>query len=287
MNRREKRIIKLIKKFNALIQKAIEGHNCTDPYICKGNCCSIEIGVPKALAKILIKKKLAKPSDFIRDNVFSFKLRFDPNSGKCFLFDEKINGCSIHFSGLKPPQCWIYPTGFSQASKNDIACKKTKEWKIVSPKKAKKAERIFSRYILKCKEEARNEIKDIEKRIGKFESPKSKKIYKYLQQELMNIPPSQVAGFQDGWSSFNLLPAEGYSLQLKKICEIYNPSCSILHDNFLNCTHICLKVSNAILNLLFQNLQDFISREGIPPSGEYPFYLLFKFVNGKNKIEKS
>ncbi|MHA1804511.1 MAG: hypothetical protein ACTSU4_08240 [Promethearchaeota archaeon] len=280
-----KRIIKLIKKFNILMQKAVEGPNCTDPAICKGDCCSIEIGVPKAFAKILIKKNLAKPSDFIRDNVFSFKLRFEPNTGKCFLFNEQLNGCSIHYSGLKPPQCWIYPTGFSQDTKKEISCKKIKGWRIVSPRKAKKAEKLFSKYLKYCKKEARKELENIEHRIGKLENSESKRIYKSLQQELMRFPPSQIAGFRDGWSSFNLLLAEGYSLQLKKICESYHSSCPILHDNFLKCAHVCLKVSTVILNILFQNLRDFISKEGIPPSGEYPFYLLFKYVNMKNKKE--
>ena len=100
----------VIEKYNSLMSEAIEGPDCTDPKKCKGDCCSIKIDVPKVLAEEYIKRGYASKDDFIRSDVFSFHLRFDENTGKCFLFDKEKNGCSVHNSGIKPPQCWIYPT---------------------------------------------------------------------------------------------------------------------------------------------------------------------------------
>ena len=101
----------VVKRFNALMNSAIDGPNCLD--MCHGDCCSIRINVPKILANEFINLGYANKEDFIRSDVFSFKLRFDEKKGKCFLFDKNINGCSVHNSGIKPPQCWIYPTNFS------------------------------------------------------------------------------------------------------------------------------------------------------------------------------
>ena len=66
----------LIKEFNDLMRTAIGGPDCTNPLICQGDCCSIQIDVPKVLAKEYIKRKIAKKEDFIRSDIFSFKLRF-------------------------------------------------------------------------------------------------------------------------------------------------------------------------------------------------------------------
>ena len=100
----------VVRRFNNLMSSAIEGPNCI--FVCHGDCCSIKINVPKILAQEYIKKGDATKDDFIRGDIFSFKLRFDDLKGKCFLYNKKINGCLVHNSGIKPPQCWIYPTKF-------------------------------------------------------------------------------------------------------------------------------------------------------------------------------
>jgi len=103
----------ILRRYNRLMKEAIDGPNCIDPNICHGDCCSIKIDVPKVLANEYIKNGWATKDDFIRSDVFSFHQRFDDISGKCFLFDKSLNGCSVHETGIKPPQCWIYPTNFS------------------------------------------------------------------------------------------------------------------------------------------------------------------------------
>ncbi|MBN1801019.1 MAG: YkgJ family cysteine cluster protein, partial [Candidatus Lokiarchaeota archaeon] len=161
----EKKLISLVQKYNYLMGQAIQGPNCVDPTICLGDCCSIRIDVPKKLAEEYIKRKYAKETDFIRSNIFTFQLRFNESTTKCFLFDKSINGCSVHDSGIKPPQCWIYPTGFSSEDKIPIKCKKASGWFIMDKEKAQKAKKLLDEYINLCKIEAEEEKEKIVERI--------------------------------------------------------------------------------------------------------------------------
>ena len=262
---------KVIKTFNELMKNAIKGPDCTDPSICKGDCCDIQTSVPKVLAKEYIARGYASKEDFIRSNMYSFKLRFDDDTCKCFLFDPLINGCSIHHSGIKPPECWIYPTGFSNDGKTEYSCKKKNGWKIKNPKKLQKAEVLFEKYEFLCSLEAKSEWKKIHQRILY-----SKKMN--LIKELQEFPPSKLAGFQDTWDSIKPLPAEGYSLQLKNFCKRYNNNCKFLPSNFLKCESICLKIAKKVINFLEEYLLAYCKQVGVDVSGKYPFYKLFEFA---------
>ncbi|MFX1315804.1 MAG: hypothetical protein ACFE9T_08065 [Promethearchaeota archaeon] len=269
---------KIVEKFNYLMKSAIEGPSCLDPSICHGDCCSIKIDVPKVLAKEFIRRGYAKKEDFIRSNVFSFHLRFDEVTGKCFLFDKKINGCCVHNSGIKPPQCWIYPTNFSNPNFDVIDCKKAGGWRIVDSKKTKEAEDLLKKYVFLCQIEAKKEMKNINKRINKI--PLKNK----LQASIKSIPPSQLAGFKDGWNHFEILSAEGLSLQMKKFCHKYNKSCTyVLNNNFLKCKAICDLIANQLIEFLRLNLYYFIKTNGINYEGAYPLHKLFEFNKILNK----
>ena len=257
------------------MKSAIEGPNCTDPQICRGDCCSIKIDVPKILAEEYIKRGYAGRSDFIRSNIFAFQLRFNEKTGKCFLFDKEINGCLIHKSGIKPPQCWIYPTGFSNPDNNEIKCKKSSGWKIINIMKAKDAEELLQKYIFLCNIEAKKELRLIRERLGHKGMRNSKLKFKLLKEKLMSIAPSHLGGFKDLWENFGLLPAEGLSLQMKKFCFIYNSRRSYLSDNFLNCNKICEVVANKLIEFLKLNLYPYIKNNGSDICGDYPLFKLF------------
>ncbi|MFX1568359.1 MAG: YkgJ family cysteine cluster protein [Promethearchaeota archaeon] len=264
----------VVKKFNLLMKSAIEGPNCLD--VCNGNCCSIRINVPKVLAKEYIKRDFADKKDFIRSDVFSFKLRFDEDKGKCFLFDKKIKGCSVHNSGIKPPQCWIYPTNFSNPEQKDISCKKTSGWKIVNSEKAKEAEELLQYYIFLCKFEAKKEAKAIINRLNDTSCVNK------LRNLLKQTPPSRLAGVTDTWDCISVLYAQGISLQLKKVCQKLNKECNyIMNNNFLECPSICDQISNKLIDFLHQILGKYIENN-IDSEGEYPLIKLFEF----DKIEK-
>ena len=162
------RFWEIIERYNFLMNSAIEGPNCLD--VCNGDCCSIKINIPKILAEEYIKRGFAIKKDFIRSDVFSFKLRFDEKKGKCFLFDKNIKGCSVHNSGIKPPQCWIYPTKFSNPDNKEISCKRVKGWKINDSEKTKEAEKLLKYYTFLCQLEAKKEGKAIKNRFVKKSS---------------------------------------------------------------------------------------------------------------------
>lgn len=260
------------------MKASIEGPDCTDPKVCSGGCCSIHIDVAKVLAKRYIELGYATKSDFIRSDIFAFKLALDPNTSKCVLFDEDVNGCSVHESGIKPVQCWIYPTRFSKTDEEDIDCKCADGWKIVDEDKIKKAEELLDRYKFLCKLEAKKERKLIQERIKYGEQHN-------LTAEIREFKPSELGGFRDSWNTVKPLSAEGYSLQLKKFCKKYNPECTHLPNGFLNCDQICERIVNELITFLKQNLYKFIRENGANTDGVYPFYKLFEFTGLKGYKE--
>ncbi|MHA1274462.1 MAG: hypothetical protein ACTSQS_13645 [Promethearchaeota archaeon] len=264
------------------MKSAIEGPNCIDPKICNGDCCSIKIDVPKVLAKEYIKRGYAEKKDFIRSNVFSFYLRFDEKKGKCFLFDKSINGCLVHNSGFKPPQCWIYPTKFSNPENIELKCKKTGGWKIIDYVKAKEAEKLLQKYISLCEIEANKEFLNIKKRL--LENSLSNGTPKSLNliQKLRKIAPSRLAGFKDTWDSIKILNAEGYSLQTKRFCNYYNNRCELFNDNFLKCNSICDEVATGLTIFLKNHLYNFVKINGPDVDGIYPLYKLYNYVKKEN-----
>jgi len=217
------------------MKDAIEGPNCTDPILCNGGCCSIKIDIPKILAEEYIKRGYATKDDFTRSNIFSFQLRFNEVTTKCFLFDEQLNGCSVHNSGIKPAQCWIYPTNFSNSEGSTISCKNLSGWKIISPNKAREAEDLFTIYNFLCQLEARKELKNMRFRLSGL-NPYNVSDLKAL---LKKISPSELAGFVDKWNSIGLLSANGKSFQMKKFCLRYNKSCIYLPEDYFECQNIC------------------------------------------------
>ncbi len=250
------------------MNSSITGPNCLSG--CHGDCCSIRINVPKILAEDYIKKEYACKEDFIRSDVFSFKLRFDEEKGKCFLYDKNLNGCSVHNSGIKPPQCWIYPTKFANPKLKEIKCKRANGWEIIDFKKTKVAEEILQYYVFLCQLEARKEFKKIIERLDNSISDNN------LRFLLKNTPPSRIAGFKDTWDCITTLPAEGISLQLKKFCS-KNNNC-----NFLECPSVCDKVTNRLFDFLQENLYNFIKNNGPDSEGKYSFLKLRKYSENKN-----
>ncbi|MBD3214801.1 MAG: hypothetical protein GF311_19475 [Candidatus Lokiarchaeota archaeon] len=269
-------LLKLVKEYNVLMKCSISGPDCTDHTICEGDCCGIQIDVPKVLAEEYIKRGYATQDDFIRSNIFSFKLRFDDKKAKCFLFDPEINGCSIHHSGIKPPQCWIYPTKFCNRSEN-ISCKITDGWKITNFKKTRRAKELLKRYNSFCLNEAEQEIQMIDKRIGN--SLQSSKYRCNIIAELKGFKPSELGGFQDGWDQISPLPAEGFSLQLKKFCQKNPNQCEYMPENYFECPYICKDIANSLICFFRTHIYQLIKKRGIDPNGMYPFHHLFEFFD--------
>ncbi|MHA1192325.1 MAG: YkgJ family cysteine cluster protein [Promethearchaeota archaeon] len=262
----------IIRTFNTLMKESIDGPDCTNPDLCKGDCCSIKIDVPKVLAEEYINKSLATENDFIRSNIFSFHLRFDEQTGKCFFFDKQINGCKIHNSGIKPPQCWIYPAGFSNPENKDINCKKLPGWKITNAEKTLKAEKLLKKYIFLCQLEAKKEFRGILQRLGIKDGKKSLILLENLKNNIKAAPPSSIGGFKDGWDHLEILSAEGLSFQMKKICLRVNAECKYLPHDYFECNNTCDVVALEIIQFLQKNLLKFVKSQGLEVDGKYPLY---------------
>ena len=187
--------------------------------------------------------------------------------GKCFLYDKSINGCKVHFSGIKPPQCWIYPTNFKNNQK-EIRCKKLSGWAIKSQEKIAKAEKLLEYYIFLCRLEAKREIRSIGNRISKNRQD--------LISRIKSCPPSKLGGFQDGWNHLKILPAEGFSLQMKKFCMRYRKDCLFLQDRFLECEEICDEIANKLVENLLNNIESILAEEELDYDGSIPLYKLLK-----------
>ena len=275
----------IVREYNTLMRSSIEGPNCIDPNVCKGDCCSIKIDVPKILAEEYIRRGYANKDDFIRSDILSFQLRFDFNTGKCFLFDKKINGCSVHNSGIKPPQCWIYPTTFSNPENKKISCKKASGWKITNPKNTTLAKDLLEKYVFLCQLEAKGELRKIKNRLGNKTSTDALKKVESLTKKIKKLAPIQLGGFIDTWDDFEILSSDGISLQLKKFCSQYNNNCKFIPDDFLDCKNICNKISCELVKLLHNELYNYIKRNGPDVEGEYSLLKLFDFI--KNREDRT
>lgn len=254
----EKKIyLEKVRQFNRLMAKSIEGPDCIDERVCDGRCCYIHIDVPKFLAEYHVEQGNARMEDFIRGNVFSFQLAVTDDKAKCVFFDENLNGCALHSTEMKPPQCWIYPTGFSNEpgiekkfdENGKIKCKTADGWWIMDEYAVKQAEKIFKSYVEFCRKEA------------KFENSEDEvlKRLEHIWDLFRQTPPQTVAGLRDSWDSFKILQAEGMSLRMKKYCnEIKGKE----EKRYFKCEHACRSVSSLITERIKERLPQYIEKVG-------------------------
>jgi Fe-S-cluster containining protein len=269
MDQSSDQILKLVNKYNVLMNEAIIGPNCVDPHICHADCCHIMIDVPKILAEYYIEHNYAKKEDFVRGDLFSFKIAINTSDSKCIFYDKALNGCSIHHTLHKPPQCWIYPTGFSPepgeekifAEDGTIKCKIAAGWKIIDIERAALAKLLFDKYVKFCENEF---VKETSKE-------KIKQRLKSVFAEMGNCAPKSIAGIVDGWTNFSILKAEGISLKLKKLCnEIPNEICNC---DYLDCKKVCDRVIEKLHHTLLDQITKYIESNG--PKNSYSFLELW------------
>lgn len=224
----------VIKQYNELMRDNTTGPNCVDPTRCHGDCCSIMIDVPRVLVELYLNQGWIMPEELRRGGPFAFRLGVSDRTAKCVFFDTKVNGCKLHFTGYKPPQCWIYPTAFTKGEKT---CKKGYTWDLIDCDKATKAEYLLDKYKLFSLEEVQGEV------------PKLKAGWKMIRSELCNklrkIPPAQFLGMSWVLNGLQPLDKAGFSLQVKAICESARETPP---KDFMECGSMCERVVDAILD---------------------------------------
>lgn len=246
------RMLNIVLKYNELMKGAIEGPNCLDKSVCRGDCCSIKIDIPKFLAAGLIEKGYAKKTDFERGEIYSFNIKLNADSTRCIFFDKELNGCSLHQTGLKPPQCWIYPTAFFPG-KTD--CIHYSNWKIVDTNATKQASELLSEFDDYCKKEFAEEFKpeNVAKRLGKLRE--------FLDKT--ELKPKQISGFIDGWESFSLYSEDDYNISISTVCN--KIKCD---KEFGKCEKMCDELKNRLMDKAIKVIPKIISEK--EPQSCYP-----------------
>ncbi len=246
-------ILNAVEKFNSLIKGSIDGPNCIDRNVCLGDCCFIQIDVPKALAQFYIDKGWAKEEDFARGDIFSFHINVDLRRLKCVFFDHDLNGCSLHLTGMKPPQCWVYPTGLDL---DDIKskCKKAEGWNVIKSEHIEAAKEVLDTYVSLCRQEfnKENSKSNIEKRIRET-----------IIREIMDIPPRNISAIEDRWNEFKIIKDQGYNMGIKSFCNENQENCSC---DFFECDSVCENVAKSIFKFLTKSLPSFILSRGAKES---------------------
>ena len=248
------RIIDLLKQFNQVISNTVAGPNCIDPNVCHGDCCFVHLDVPRALVQYYVDHGWAIIDNFQRGITFAFEPKMDLTTLKCPFFDPGINGCGLHFSGVKIPQCWVYPTGLDPKDVN-VTCKRVKGWTIVDSSRANTAQQILLEYMELCKHEAADEqsLSKISKRLELIDP-----------NAFLSLKPTQLAGIQDSWNKWSPMVENGWQLGLRSLCN--KIACSY---PYLECPQVCKELNAKIIQLLEKKMPDFIRLRG------YQTHILF------------
>ena len=269
MEQFKEHILGLVNEYNTLMKEAITGPNCIDPQVCHADCCHIMIDIPKLLAEYYIQKGYARKEDFCRGDLFSFKINVNSSNSKCIFYNKELNGCSLHKTMHKPPQCWIYPTGFTNdpgeekkfADDGSIKCKIAGGWKIIDAKKTTKAKSLFNEYVTYCEKEFASETV-----LEKFKT-RLEPLFKSLEE----CSPKSVAGIVDGWDRFTILKSEGISLKLKSLCDqISEDTCNC---EYMECRNVCNEIIDLLRRDLLNDVSNFTQIRG--PKSSYSFLELW------------
>ena len=162
-----------------------------------------------------------------------FRSQVNLHNLRCIFYDKQINGCSLHQSGMKPPQCWVYPTGLDPDSVKTM-CKKADGWRIINPHVIQVCKKILEQYIISCKDEAaRLNTSDI----------LVSKIPDCLLALEKELKPSEMAGILLENENFTVLKGEGFNMGLKSICDSHN--CG---QNYFECTKICSSINKMLVS---------------------------------------
>ncbi len=238
-------MIETVRQFNSAMRAAVSGPNCIDSQLCHADCCFIHLDIPKALAQFLIGHKWATQDHFQRGSIFSFEVKVDLSKLRCVFYDTTLNGCALHQTGVKPPQCWVYPTGLD-IDHSQTYCKRAQGWKIIDAKQIDLARNLMDAFVILAKDEALKENSQ-----------------PYIRDRLLHTdfsqfchyPPTKIAGIRDSWDSFEPLIEEGYNVGLQSICK----TCAC-ERNYLECPEVCDALKRKLQEFLDQILPDYIIR---------------------------
>nr|MDO8118104.1 hypothetical protein [Candidatus Sigynarchaeota archaeon] len=180
-------LLSIVSLFNSEMLGNVDGPDCTDRETCKNNCCGIMIDIPSVLAGQYIAKGYLRDKDIRRGDAFAWKLNVHPGTGRCVFYDPSIHGCKIYVDeiGLRPPQCAIYPAGYTTGAK---ACKAgAGPWTINDKRKGEACESLLKVYIAAC-------VGERDKYREAFINDSSASLHPAFRDTLRDVKPSRIAG---------------------------------------------------------------------------------------------
>ncbi len=219
-------ILNLVKQINRNATALGEGPNCLDPSFCTAKCCYTSPDLPKTLVNHYIGENWATIDQFELSNTLEFRIKLNPGTKRCVFYDPKLNGCLIHTTDMKPPQCTLYP--FNEQETKHI-CRNNYEF-IFDTAEMNSLMRIFDEYY----DLAKNEFR---------ENNTEAKIRTKLEAQILPIlkthKPSEIEGIREDASGFHIhsslkLSYEGVEYCNAISCEYYYEDCPKVCNSFLD-----------------------------------------------------
>ncbi|GAB4321954.1 MAG: hypothetical protein Kow0069_26490 [Promethearchaeota archaeon] len=239
-------LLSLVRLFNRQMRQGVRGPSCVGATRCPDDCCSIHVDVPRPLvAALAATGELDLERGVVRAGPFGHQLGVDASRVKCVLHDPETGGCRVHFSGLKPPQCFLYPTGFSRGPK---PCKVGRRWTFPDTGLRKAANLTFQRYLALCLEWGDRERSRLAAGLqvpGRGETAE-------LQGKVAVLPPRMVAGLRLTSAGLVPLMAEGTSLSVRRFCATTSEGTCGSTGEFLSCRRTCAPVASAVVRFACQ-----------------------------------
>lgn len=220
-------IFHLIYQINSQL-KPISSPDCTNPHVCRGNCCYTSPDIPRTLAYRYIEEKWASFQDFELSNTLEIRLKINPETKRCVFFDPHINGCKIHHTNFQPPQCSLYP----YREKGQIhKCRKDYAFRYDSAQ-ISCIIALFEKYYQLC-------IAEFNLAISK--SSIQNQIHTQLLTELMSCKPSRLEYIKETVAGFELKKSSKLCYNCIEYCN--DISCG---KDYEDCSQICLPLRNLL-----------------------------------------
>ncbi len=244
-------ILEVISKIHQICKFSLTGPDCVDRQICDGACCRTSPDIPPVLATRLVNLGLAQEEDFVPSDFLPFRVRITADTSRCALFDPGINGCKVHFTPLKPPQCWVYPLqlddNFHTPHPSHIlytpnishTCRKGYQF-FVDPQKLGGIRELLECY----KDLTLDDVK-------KYQSHDSisRRVQSNLRPQLSDLSISSFLGVRVTVTGFKLLRSSGTNFLWADFCTLFK-----CETDYSCCRSPCPKIQDTICDLVINLL---------------------------------
>jgi hypothetical protein len=220
----------------------MHGPSCITRETCQGACCTENIDVPQALVKYYCKYGWASSSDFFRGGIFAFQIQVSSITHRCIFFDLQLNGCRLHQTHLKPPQCALYPLKHTETS---AICRMNYSVTIDSSKE-EELHSLFKQYHHCCAGEWHNRLSHL-----RFNWDFKRK----FPLQLEKVRPSRLLGVQVHKDTCEPLITDNFSWSALSFCD--QIQCVHVTQAYFSCEKICPRMAQLMTQVLRHQIMQF------------------------------